>query len=116
MKKLLAAIALVAFAIPTHAALTQSYLKKKLNRLQVTSVPGIVELYLSETGQRTRVKAAKVTVLLNGRPDDRASEFIGQADRVDVSSEGESVTVDVIISNLPKTKHDTVKNAVNNVR
>ncbi len=68
MKKFLAFIALIAFSVSAQAALSETYLKKKLSAARVDSVAGIVEMYLADTGHAVDTNAAKVIVLLNGKP------------------------------------------------
>jgi len=101
MKKFVAALILASVAFTAQAALSETYLKKKLHRSQVTTVSGLVDLYLADTGQTKTVNAAKVTVLLNGKPDRGASEFITKAERVTVSSEGPEITINIITRAVP---------------
>ena len=46
MKKFLVLVALIVFAFSAQAALTQTYLKKKLSARGISSVGGVVDMYL----------------------------------------------------------------------
>ena len=96
MKKFLVLVALIVFAFSAQAALTQTYLKKKLSARGISSVGGVVDMYLTDTGQVGRVNAAKVSVLLNGKPNPGASEHLKHAEKVEVSSSNGSIVINVI--------------------
>ena len=95
MKKFLILVALIGFTFSAQAALTETYLKKKLSAARINSVGAIVDMYLADTGQTGDV-TAKVIVLLNGKPNPRASEHLKYAEKVEVSSSNASIVINVI--------------------